>query len=118
MKKTNPKSTVLVISMGFLLIYLFTSIAVFLYIALAVGILGISERISQIIDKLWMGLAKILSYIIPTILLTLIFYLILFPLALISRLINKDPLMLKSGYDTYWVADEMEPDKESLENPW
>ncbi len=118
MNKTNPKSTVLVISMGFLVIHLFTAIPFFLYIAAAVGILGLFEPMSKIIDKLWMGLAKILSYIIPTILLSLIFYLILCPLALASRIVNKDPLMLKSGYESYWVADEMEPDKESLEKPW
>lgn len=118
MAKTNPKSTVLVISMGFLVIYLFTGITAFLYIAATIGILGIFDSMSKIIDKLWMGLAKILGYIIPNILLALIFYLILFPLALISRLNQKDPLLLSPDHDTYWVPDEKEPDKKSLEKTW
>jgi hypothetical protein len=118
MAKTNPKSTVLVISMGFLVIYLFTAISAFLYIAVAVGILGIFDSTSKIIDKLWMGLAKVLGYIIPNILLALIFYLILFPLALISKINQKDPLLLSPNHDTYWVPDEKIPDKKSFEKTW
>jgi len=108
MAKTNPKSTVLVISMGFLVIYLITAISAFLYIAAAVGILGIFDSMSKIIDKLWMGPPP------PP----LIFYLILFPLALISRLNQKDPLLLSPDHDTYWIPDEKEPDKKSFEKTW
>lgn len=118
MEKDKSKATVLVISMGFLLIYILWSSQLFLYLSLIVGILGISDTMSKIIEKLWMGLAKLLSYIVPNILLTFIFYLILFPLGLIFRIVNKDPLLLSSDHETYWVSQEKEFDRESFEKPW
>lgn len=118
MVKDKSKSTVLIISMGFLLIYLFTDIQIFLYISLGVGLLGIPDYMSQIIEKLWMGLSKLLSYIVPNILLTLVFYLVLFPFALIQRMTQKDPMLLSSDHDTFWIDDEKEPDPKSFEKTW
>jgi len=65
-----------------------------------------------------MGLGMVLSYIIPNILLTLIFFFILLPLALLSKIGNKDPLMLSPGRGSYWVTAEGKPDKESFEKTW
>ena len=118
MKKDKSKSTVLTICMGFLLIYLFTDSQLFLYISLAVGILGLSDYMSRLIDKGWMGLSKLLSYIVPNILLTLVFYLILFPFALINKLVQDDPLLLSSDHNTYWVEDEEPTDPKSFEKSW
>lgn len=119
MKKDKTKSTVLIISMGFLLIYVFSSIQFFLYLSLAIGILGLSDKMSQIIDKLWMGLSKILSYIIPNILLTLVFYLVLLPFAVIQKFIQKDPLLLLVDRDTCWVErNTKEIDPQSFEKTW
>lgn len=119
MKKDKTKSTVLIISMGFLLIHIFSSIQFFLYLSLAIGILGLSDKMSQVIDKLWMGLSKILSYIIPNILLTLVFYLVLFPFAVVQKFIQKDPLHLLPDRDTYWVeTNSKEVDPKSFEKTW
>jgi len=114
----QARSTVIVIVAGFLLLYLFLGWQLFLYSAIAISILGLFERSSRMVHRIWMGLATLLSYIIPNILLTLIFYLILLPLALISRIGSKDPLMLKSEYESYWVDDEGVPAKESFEKTW
>ncbi|MDX1640350.1 MAG: hypothetical protein R3220_01540 [Balneolaceae bacterium] len=118
MSKNNPKSTVLIISMGFLLIYLIWDVRLFLYIAFGVGILGLSDYISRMIEQFWMGLSKLLSYIVPNILLTIVFYLILFPFALINKMVTKDPLLLSPEHDTFWVDEESEPDPKSFEKPW
>ncbi|WP_234571646.1 SxtJ family membrane protein [Rhodohalobacter sp. 614A] len=118
MVKDKSKSTVLIISMGFLLIYFFSDARVFLYISLVVGLLGLSDYLSQIIEKLWMGLSKLLSYIVPNILLTIVFYVILLPFALIHRLTENDPMLLSSDHDTYWVHDEKELDPKSFEKTW
>lgn len=119
MKYTDKsKSTVLVISMGFLLIYIFAELPLFLYLSLAVGTLGLSDSMSRRIDKLWMGFAKLLSYIVPNILLTLVFFLILYPFAMIFQLTRKDSLRLSSGYKSYWVETEETFDKKSFEKTW
>ena len=118
MEKDRSKTTVLTISMGFLLIFLFTDISLFLYISLAVGILGLSDYMSQKIDMVWMGLTKALSYIIPNILLSLVFYFVLFPCGLIFRMLNRDPLLLSSDHETYWIEEDKEFDRESIKKPW
>lgn len=118
MKRDKSKSTVLIISMGFLLIYLIYAFQPFLYVSLGVGLLGLSDYMSRLIEKLWMGLAKLLSYIIPNILLTAVFYIILFPFALIYKFSQDDPLKLSPDHNTYWVDDDKEIDKKSFEKTW
>ena len=119
MKNDTSKSTMLVISIGFLILYLLFSWQWAVIVSLVVGLMGIvSSALSRKIEWAWMKFAKILSYIIPSVLLAIIFYLILFPLSLISKLFTKDPLMLSSKYNTYFVNIEKSYDKRSLEKIW
>lgn len=119
MKKDTSKSTMLVISIGFLILYLIFAWQWAVIVSLVVGLMGIiSSALSRKIEWVWMKLARILSYIIPSVLLGIIFYLILFPLSLISKLFTKDPLMLSSKYETFFVNIEKEFDKKSMEKIW
>ena len=119
MKKDTSKSTILVISMGFLILFLIFSWKWALILSLVVGVTGIvSSTLSRIIEKGWMEFARILSYIIPSILLGIVFYLFLFPLSLISRLFTKDPLLLSKEYKTYFRTINKEADKSSFEKVW
>ncbi len=118
--KGNPVSTVLTISVGFGIIYVLSDFKWTLYTSLIVGILGIvSTRITKGIDFLWMKLAKVLSFIIPNILLTIIFYLFLFPIAMLSKVFgNKDALQLKGKSDTLWINADTQCDKNTFEKTW
>lgn len=119
MKKDTSTSTMLVISMGFLVLFLIFSWQWAVITSLVVGILGIvSASVSRLVEKGWMGLANILSYIIPSILLGLVFYLILFPISLLSKLFTKDLLMLSKRYDSYFVNINKKFDKKSFEKMW
>lgn len=119
MEKDTSKSTILVISMGFLVMHL-----VFLWhwaaiVALIVGVAGIvSSRLSKMIECVWMKLSQLLSYIIPNILLSIVFLLFLFPLSLLSKLFTKDPLMLSRKYNSYFTDVNKEIDKKSFEKMW
>lgn len=90
MKNDTSKSTMFVISMGFLILCLIFSWQWAVITSLIAGLIGIiSDTISKIIEKGWMKLARILSYIIPSILLGIVFYLFLFPISLISKILPK-----------------------------
>ena len=65
-----------------------------------------------------MKLGKVLSYIVPNILLSIVFYVVLFPIALLSRLSRKDPLMLSKDHDTYFIDLEKETDRRDFEKIW
>jgi hypothetical protein len=120
-KKTDTsKSTILVICMGFLVIFLVFHVKWALYVSLGVGVLAIaSSFISQKIEWGWNMLSKVLGYIVPNILLSAIFFLFLFPIALLSKLFaKKDPLMLSPKYDSYFVDMNTQMDKKAFEKTW
>ena len=118
--KSNPVHTMLVITVGFIMLYFIFKWKWFLLIAFACGLTGIlSPFLSKQIDFLWMKLALLLSFIVPNILLGIIFYLFLFPIALISRIFgNKDPLKIKFKGSSLYKERERQFDKTSFENPW
>ena len=118
-RKDNTKTAVLVISMGFLALFLAFKWEWAIYVSLTVGLIGIiSEYLSKKIEWAWMKLAKILSLIVPNILLTLVFFLLLYPISLLSRIFTKDPLMLSGKHKSYFVDVNKEFGKKSFEEIW
>ncbi len=119
MKTDTSKSTILIISMGFLILYLVFFWQWAVIVSVTVGIVGItSSYLSKKIEWGWMKLAKYMGYIIPNILLSILFFLFLFPISLLSKLFSKDPLMLSEKYKTYFVDINKEMDKKSFEKIW
>jgi hypothetical protein len=119
MKIDTSKSTILIISMGFLTLYLIFSWQWAVIVSLTVGVVGIlSSFLSRKIEWGWMKLAQLLGYIVPNIILSIVFFLFLFPISLLSRLFSKDPLMLSRNYKTYFIDIDKEMCKESFEKIW
>jgi hypothetical protein len=119
MKTDTSKSTILIISMGFLALYLLFSWQWAVIVSLIVGVVGIiSSFLSKKIEWGWMKLAQFMGYIIPNILLSIVFFLFLFPISLFSKLFSKDPLMLSKTYKTYFIDINKEIDKKSFEKIW
>lgn len=118
--KSDPSRTVLVITVGFLMIYLITEWNGWLIISFFIGIAGIlSGFLARKIEWAWMKLTWVLSLIVPNILLTLVFYFILTPIALLSKLFAKeDPLILKNNRNSMFKKHNKEFGPKSFENPW
>lgn len=119
-KNNNSIKTVLTISVSFAIVFLLTNLNWSLYTSVIVGILGlISNKLAQFIDFLWMKLAKVLSLIIPNILLTIIFYLFLYPISVLSKIFgSKDTLQLKNKKDSVWSDKTYQIEKVSFEKMW
>jgi hypothetical protein len=119
MKTDTSKSTILIISMGFLTLYLVFFWQWAVIVSLIVGVVGIlSSFLSKKIEWGWMKLAQFMGYIIPNILLSIVFFLFLFPISLLSKLFSKDPLMLSKSHKTYFVDVHKIADKVSFEKTW
>lgn len=118
--KTTPIKTVLTICVGMLVVHLLTGVQWPLTVSLVVGVAGlVSERLAQLIDLLWMKLAYVLSLIMPKVMLSAVFYLVLFPVALLSRLFGgKNPLMLKDPGATTYITVNRSFDREGFEKMW
>ena len=118
--KSNPAKTILTISIGFILVFYITKNDFFLTISFCLGIIGItSNYLSLIIEKIWFKIAEILSLIIPNILLGVIFYLFLFPISIVQKMLTKNnSLKLKNLNTSTYVDKNQKFDKKSFINPW
>lgn len=118
--RSKPIYTVLVITVGFLFLYYFRRWEGWLFLAIAIGTLGsISSFLARKIDFFWRQLAYVLSLFMPKILLTLLFFLLLTPLALLSRLFRKeDPLSLKNNKESLFQTYERDLDQSYFEKTW
>lgn len=119
-KATNPIKTVLIITLGFGILFLLTKYDWMLYVALSVGALGaMSSFLAEKIDWIWTKIGWILSKIVPNIIMTLIFFLVLTPTAFLSRLFGKkDPMDLKNSASSLFKTKSSTFTKESFEKPW
>lgn len=91
-----------------------------LYLSVAISVMGVfSTYLATLITRAWMGLAWILGLIIPNIILSLIYYLLLFPIALLARIFGtSDPLFLKNTRTSLFVDVNRKIDTSYFEKPW
>ncbi|MCF7809682.1 hypothetical protein K9N50_01700 [bacterium] len=72
------------------------------------------------IEKAWMALAKVLSIVVTYFLLTVTFFVMITPMALLLKLIRKDLLSLKftSNPGTYWVKVDPDGPASRIDKPY
>jgi len=89
-----------------LLFYFDKSSAIyFAIIGLLLFISGLTfPQILKPLNKIWMGLAIVLGFFMSRIILTVLFYIALTPIALIAKLVGKKFMILKydKSANTYW----------------
>jgi hypothetical protein len=120
-KFTNHSiKTVLTICVGLLVIFFVTHRNEFLIIASLLIITAyISKSFTSIINRIWMKLSLILSQIFPPILLIIIFFTFLTPIAILSRIFGeKNPLRLKNINKSLFKTVNKTFEKNSFEKPW
>jgi hypothetical protein len=121
-KKTNesPLKTIMVISMGMLFIYFVFKWQPAILIAFSIGVLGlISNYVAQKIEWVWLKLTYILSLIVPNILMSVVFYGVLTPVAFLSRIFGaSDPLKIKHTVHSVYKESNKVFDTKSFEHPW
>ena len=115
----NYKST-LTIVIGFIILSNYFHSKPLLILAIAIGIIAIfSEKANDKIIWVWNKLSEILGLIMPNVLLTIVFYLFLTPLAFINRINRKkNPLQLKNTTTSVYTSKRKEFSPESLEKIW
>ncbi len=113
--------TILTITVGLLFVYFITKLNWLQYVAFCVGLTGLlSSYLSNKISFYWMKLAWLLSLIVPTIILSLIFFLILTPIAFFSRMLGKkDALCIKKPLtESMFRKSSINIDKLFFEKTW
>jgi hypothetical protein len=119
MKKEKTLEAMLVITTGMLLIYLIKQEYVFLYISLACGLTGIFIKpLASLIAFGWYKTGDLLGFVVSKIVLTLIFFFFLLPVALLFRFFHKDPLHLKKPGQSNWSIREHTYSEKDMINIW
>jgi hypothetical protein len=119
MKRDKGLETILVLVLAFTILYWRFQETYWLIIAVLLGIIGLfAPGIAVKIHWFWMKLGHILGYFVSKILLTVIFFVVLFPLGVLSKLAGKNALKLKAGAKSYFTERNHLYKKEDLENMW
>lgn len=120
MNREKQLETILVVSTALLLFFLIFGNSWLLYTAFGLSLLGlISRTFANWFNRAWTGLSEILGYVMSRVILTLLYFVILTPLALLYRLFNKDPLQLKRKQSgSYYTERAHVYTRKDLENTW
>ncbi|MCA1802884.1 MAG: SxtJ family membrane protein [Rhodothermaceae bacterium] len=95
MTREKQLETILVVSTALLLFFLIFNVSWLLYSAFALSLLAlISRSFSYWFTRGWLGFSEILGFVMSRLIMTLLYFLVLTPIALLYRAFNKDPLQL------------------------
>ena len=120
MNESDKIKAQLVIVTGLVVMYFVFKSQYFLMAAAFVGIISIAIPVAgDLIVKGWYKIAEILGAINGKILLSAVFFVVLFPVAVISRIGKKNPLSLKrENTNSVFVERNHKYKKEDLEQVW
>lgn len=117
--RAKQLETCLVIVTGLIVIWLIAKKVEIIYAAIAIGVIGaFIPSIAKWIHWLWYKIAEIMGGIMSKVLLSLVFFLFLFPIAVLYRMFSKDTLQLKRNGQSYWTVRDHDYSKKDLENAW
>ena len=106
MEKNSPlhyRETLLVIVLGFSVLYVILDRDWLLYTALILGITGmVSMAWNRLIHRGWFFLGEKLGFVVSRLVLGALFFAILLPVSLMARLFRKDVMQVRSRGGSTW----------------
>jgi len=119
MDRKNTTETGLVIVTALMILFVVSVKSWIIFLAITVSAVFILiPPLALIIHKAWMGLADLLGRIVPRLLLSLVWIVILTPLAFIYRLTGHDDLKLKRSQNSQFSDCPKEYSPVDFEKPW
>lgn len=109
--------TILTICVGFIVVFLITKTKLFLTLALVLGLVGLfSKFLTSKVAWLWMKLSEVMGAISSKVLLSVVFFFFLTPIAFLSRIFGKSNLQLTKSETTYYTERNHQYVPEDFEN--
>lgn len=117
--KARSLETLLVLVGAFIVLYYIFPKKIYLLVALIFILIGIvSPYLSSKISWVWLKFAELLGGVMSKIILSVVYFIILVPMALIQRLTHKNPLFLKRKQGTYYINRNKQYSPKDIENIW
>ncbi len=111
--------SMLVIAAGFMVFFLIFKVKWILLVALLIALIGaFSKVLTHWVTWAWFKLSEILGWVNARILLGIVFYIFLFPMAMIMRMTTKVSLKLKKEKNSYYTERDHLYTNKDLENTW
>jgi predicted membrane protein len=79
---------------------------------------ALSSWFARAISNLWTEFFKGVQFVVSKIVLAIMFYLIVTPIAVLFRIFHKNHLALRDNSSTLWKDTQKDVTKESLSDPW
>lgn len=109
----------LVFTLVLIILFLSYKNVKFLYAALVIGAIALFiPALSRKIHDLWMKFAEVLGMVMNKVILGLVFFIFLVPVALLSRVFRKNPLKVTKEKTSYFSERNFTYTKKSLEQLW
>ena len=118
--KSEKLKALLVIVTGLVILFFIFKSKNFLYAAAIVGVFSLAIPIAgDAIIWVWFKIAELLGWINSRILLSAVFYIFLFPIALLAKMFTKNMMLLKrTNQKSVYHERNHKYTKEDLENIW
>ncbi len=118
-ENTKYRETLLVIVLGFSLLYLIMDREWMFYLSLGMGIVGmLSMKLNSWIHKGWLFLGEKMGWVMSKVLLGALYIVILLPVSFLAGLFRKEIMNLKSPEKSGFFRRDHEYVPGDLENMW
>ena len=120
MKRAEVLENILVLSLAPIVCYLIWGGIYWLWLALTIGLIGLFwPTAAKYLAQAWQQLAHFLGRINGTILLSIVFLLLVWPLGWLARFFrSRNSLQLKHRSDTYFQSRNHTFTADDLRDPW
>jgi uncharacterized membrane protein (UPF0182 family) len=117
--KSKTLETILVLVGAFVICFWIWEKKIFLLIAIILILAGVfSPYLANKISWLWLKFAELIGSVMSKVLLSLVFFIFLLPLAVMYRITNKNFLSLKKKPGSYYVERNHQYTAKDIENIW
>jgi polyferredoxin len=97
----------LVITAALIILRIITEHNVYLYIAVGISILAaFLPFFAKMVSYIWQSVGIGLGFVVSKVILSAVFYLILFPISLLQKLFSTKSSISKKKQKTYWIDKE------------
>jgi hypothetical protein len=121
MEREKHLETILSIVFGIAIIYWFTEYQPLIMVVILLSAIGLfNQFLSGSIHWFWTKLSHVMGYVMSKVILSIVFFIFLFPISLLAKLFSKkDSLQLKKGSGSSYYSERNHPySADDLENPW
>ncbi len=119
MTANKRSESLAVVALGFCVVYFAFPTTYLLLVAAFIAFSTLIPPLGDLILKAWFGLGHALGWVNGKILLSVVWFFILTPIALLYRMRKKDPLRLqKPEGNSNFIDRDHQFEGKDLENPW